>query len=112
MTVVPFDERPSSQRSPAAQAESPDERPHQDDLKERSVIELLEHGVLSHANRSTREYKVRTTLVTRRAWQYRCCVLRQGKAIKGAFFPIFVERTPPCGRVVQSLGTPKTGGSA
>jgi hypothetical protein len=99
MTVVPFDERPSSQRSPAAQLESPDGRLYQDDRKERAVIELLEHGVLSHAIGQHGEYKVRTTLVTRRAWQYRCCVLRQGKAIKGAFFPIFVERTPPVRQV-------------
>jgi hypothetical protein len=99
MTVVPFDERPSSQRSPAAQSESPDGRPYQDDRNERAVIELLEHGVLSHAIGQQGEYKVRTTLVTRRAWQYRCCVLRQGKAIKGAFFPIFVERTPPVRQV-------------
>ena len=53
MTVIPFDERPSSQTSPAAQSESPDGRPHQDDRKERAVIELLEHGVLSHAIRPT-----------------------------------------------------------
>lgn len=99
MTVVPFDERPSSYTSPAAQSESPDGRPHQDDRKARAVIELLEHGVLSHAIGQHGEYKVRTTLVTRRAWQYRCCVLRQGKAIKGAFFPIFVERTPPVRQV-------------
>jgi hypothetical protein len=99
MTVVPFDERPSSQTSPSAQSESPDGRPHQDDRKERAVIELLEHGVLSHAIGQQGEYKVRTTLVTRRAWQYRCCVLRQGKAIKGAFFPIFVERTHPLRQV-------------
>jgi hypothetical protein len=99
MTVVPFDERPSSQTSLAAQLEAPDGRPYQDDRKERAVIELLEHGVLSHAIGQQGEYKVRTTLVTRRAWQYRCCVLRQGKAIKGAFFPIFVERTPPVRQV-------------
>ncbi len=99
MTVVPFDERPSPQTSPAAQLESPDGWPHQDDRKERAVIELLEHGVLSHAIGQQGEYKVRTTLVTRRAWQYRCCVLRQGKAMKGAFFPIFVERMPPVRQV-------------
>jgi hypothetical protein len=78
-----------------AQSESPEWRPHGDDRRERAVIELLEHGVLSHAIGRHGEYKVRTTLVTRQAWQYRCCVLRQGKAIKGAFFPIVVERTPP-----------------
>jgi hypothetical protein len=95
MTVAPFDERPAFQTSPAAQLESPDWRPHWDDRKERAVIELLEHGVLSHAIGQHGEYKVRTTLVTRQAWQYRCCVLRRGKAIKGAFFPIIVERMPP-----------------
>jgi hypothetical protein len=95
MTVIPFDERPSFQTSPAAQSESPDGRPPQDDQKERAVIELLEHGVLSHAIGQYGEYKVRTTLVTRQAWQYRSYVLRQGKAIKGAFYPIIVERTPP-----------------
>jgi hypothetical protein len=98
MTVRPFDERPSSQTLAATQAESPDGS-HRDDRKERAVIELLEHGVLSHAMGQHGEYKVRTTLVTRQAWQYRCCVLRQGKAIKGAFFPIIVERTPPVRQV-------------
>lgn len=99
MTVAPFDERPSFQTSPAAQSESPEWRPHWDDRKGRAVIELLEHGVLSHALGQHGEYKVRTTLVTRQAWQYRCCVLRQGKAIKGTFFPIIVERTPPLRQV-------------
>jgi len=99
MTVAPFDEHHSSQISPAAQSESPNGRPHRDDRKERAVIELLEHGVLSHAIGQHGEYKVRTTLVTRQAWQYRCCVLRQGKAIKGVFFPIIVERTPPIRKV-------------
>jgi hypothetical protein len=99
MTVTPFDERSSSQTSPGGQSESPDGRPHQDDRKERAVIELLEHGVLSHAIGQHGEYKVRTTLVTRQAWQYRSYVLRQGKAIKGAFYPIIVERTPPTRQV-------------
>ena len=99
MTVIPFDERPSFQTSPAAQLESPDGGPHRDDRKERAVIELLEHGVLSHAIGQHGEYKVRTTLVTRQAWQYRSYVLRQGKAIKGAFYPIIVERTPPARQV-------------
>jgi hypothetical protein len=103
MTVIPFDERPSFQTSPAAQLESPDGGPHQDDRKERAVIELLEHGVLSHAIGQHGEYKVRTTLVTRQAWQYRSYVLRQGKAIKGAFYPIIVERTPPARQVSPKL---------
>ena len=95
MTVTPFDEPPSSQSSLAPRPELPDGRLHGDDRKERAVAQLLEHGVLSHVFGQHGEYKVRTTMTTRPSWQYRCCVLRHGKAIKKAFFPIIVERTPP-----------------
>ena len=94
MIVVPFNERPSSHSSLAAQPKLPDSRRHDDNRKERALAQLLEHGVLSHVFGQHGEYKVRTTMTTRRGWQYRCCVLRHGKAIKGAFFPIIVERTP------------------
>jgi hypothetical protein len=50
--------------------------------------------VLSHAFGHHGEYKVRTTMTTRQLWQYRSSVLRHGKAIKGAFFPILVEHQP------------------
>jgi hypothetical protein len=95
MTVMPFDGRPSSQSSLASQPKLPDGRPHGDDSKERAVAQLVEHGVLSHVFGQHGESKVRTTMTTRQGWQYRCCVLRHGKAIRGAFFPIIAERTPP-----------------
>jgi hypothetical protein len=95
MTVMPFDERPSSPSSRATQPTLPDGRPHGDDRKERAVAQLLEHGMLSHVFGQHGEYRVQTTMTTRQGWQYRCCVLRRGKAIRGAFFPIIVERTPP-----------------
>ena len=95
MTVIPFDERPPSQPSLAASPELPEGRPPHDDRKARAVAQLVEHGVLSHVFGHHGEYKVRTTMTTRQGWQYRCCVLRHGKAIKGAFFPIIVERKSP-----------------
>jgi hypothetical protein len=94
MTVIPSDERPSSRSSLAAWPTSSDGRPHGDDRKERAVAQLLERGVLSHVFGPHGEYKVRTTMTTRQRWQYRCNILRHGKAIKGAFLPIIVERTP------------------
>lgn len=105
MTVIPFDERPSSRSSLAAWPETPGGQPPADDRKEQAVAELLEHGVLSHAFGPHGEHKVRTTMTTRQTWQYRCCVLRHGKAIKGAFFPIIVEHQPPTPRgSIRPLG--------
>ena len=95
MTVTPFNERPSSQSSLAARPELPSGQPHDDDRKEQAVAQLMQHGVLSHAFGGYGEYKVRTTMTTRQNWQYRCCVLRHGKAIRGAFFPIIVEHQSP-----------------
>ena len=107
MTVIPFDERPPSSRSSlAAWPETPGGQPPADDKKAQAVAELLEHGILSHAFGQHGEYKVRTTMTTRQSWQYRCCVLRHGKAIKGAFFPIIVEHQPITPRVrIRPLGT-------
>jgi hypothetical protein len=98
MTVTPFDERSSSQSSLMAYPQTPDGRLPGDDKKEHAVAEILAHGVLSHAFGHHGEYKVRTTMTTRRTWQYQCCVLRHGKAIKGAFFPIIVEHQSPLPR--------------
>ena len=94
MTVIPFDERSSSRSSLVAWPDAPGGHLPGDDKKQQAVAELLEHGVLSHAFGRHGEYKVRTTMTTRQTWQYRCCVLRHGKAIKGAFFPIIVEHQP------------------
>jgi hypothetical protein len=95
MTVTPFNGRPSSQSFLAAWPELPSEQPCDDDRKKQAIAELLQHGVLSHAFGQHGEYKVRTTMTTRQNWQYRCCVLRLGKAIKGVFFPIIVEHQFP-----------------
>jgi hypothetical protein len=104
MTVIPSDERPSSQLSLAARPELPEGRPPHDDRKARAIAQLVEHGVLSHVFGHHGEYKVRTTMTTRQGWQYRCCVLRHGKAIKGVFFPIIVERKSPRQRDRPKLG--------
>jgi hypothetical protein len=95
MTAIPFDEHPSSQPSPAAWPDSPQEQMDDSDSKERAITKLLQHGVISHAFGQRLEYKVRTAMATRQTWQYRCCVLRHGKAINRAFFPITVDHTPP-----------------
>jgi hypothetical protein len=62
-----------------------------DESKGRAVAELLQHGVFKQTFGKHGEYEVRTTMTTRRAWQYRCCVFRQGKLIKRAFPPIVVD---------------------
>jgi hypothetical protein len=99
MTVIPFDERPSSQSSHAVWPKTPGSPPPDDVRKHHAVTELLEHGVLSHAFGQHREYKVRTTLTTRPTWQYQCCVLRHGKPMKGSFLPLTVELQSPKSRV-------------
>ncbi len=109
MTVIPFDERSSSRSSLAAWPDTPVGHPPGNDKKAQAVAELLEHGVLSHAFGQHGEYKVRTTMTTRQTWQYRCCVLRHGKAIKGAFFPIIVEHQPPTPHgSIRPVGTDDT----
>ena len=109
MTVIPFDERSSSRSPLAAWPDTPVGHPPGNDKKAQAVAELLEHGVLSHAFGQHREYKVRTTMTTRQTWQYRCCVLRHGKAIKGAFFPIIVEYQPPTPHgSIRPVGTDDT----
>ena len=104
MTVTPFDERPSSQPSLVARPEVREPSPQHDDRKGRAVAQLSEHGVLSHVFGHHGEYKVRTTMTTRQGWQYQCSVLRHGKAIKGMFFPISVERKSPRRRDRPKLG--------
>jgi hypothetical protein len=103
MAVTPYNERPSSQLSLAAGPELPHGQPHDDDRKEQAIAQLVEHGVLSHAFGRHGEYKVRTTMTTRQNWQYRCCVLRHGKAIKGAFLPLIVEHQSPFHGVSMKL---------
>jgi hypothetical protein len=95
MTVIPFDERSPSRSSLAAWPDRPGGHPLGDAKKAQAVAEILERGVLSHAFGQHGEYKVRTTMTTRRTWQYCSRVLRHGKAIKGEFFPIIVEHQPP-----------------
>jgi hypothetical protein len=95
MTARPFDARSSSQPSSALRQDAPDGPPHEGACKEQAVAEILRHKVLSHTFGTDGEYEVRTTLVTRPTWQYRCCVLRHGKAITRAFVPILMDRTPP-----------------
>jgi hypothetical protein len=95
MTVTPFNGRPSAQSSLVASPELPSRPPYDDDRKEQAIAQLVEHGVLSHALGRHGEYKVRTTMTTRQNWQYRCSVLRHGKAIKGIFLPIIVEQPSP-----------------
>src|SRR5215510_4826149 len=103
MIVVPFDEPPFSQPLLQVRPESADGQPSDDSRKERAVAQLIEHGVLSHVFGQHGEYKVRTTLTTRQTWQYRCYVLRHGKPIKGAFFPIIVEHKPVRPRASSKL---------
>jgi hypothetical protein len=104
MTAIPFDEHPPSEPSPAARLGSPNGRPYHSDSMERAVAELLQHGVLSHAFGQRGEYKVRTTIATRQAWQYRCYVLRHGKALKKTFAPIIVDRPPQVSHIPSELG--------
>jgi hypothetical protein len=93
MIARPFDERPLFQSSPAEWPDAPDGQPLDSEHKGRAVAELLRHEVLSHTFGPHREYEVRTTISTRQAWQYRCCILRHGKAIKRGFSPISIDHT-------------------
>jgi hypothetical protein len=93
MNARPFDGRPLFQSSLAEWPDAPDGRPLDSEHKGRAIAELLRHGVLSHTFGPRREYEVRTTMSTRQAWQYRCCILRHGKAIKRGFSPISIDRT-------------------
>ena len=100
----PFDKPPSSQPSPAAWQDSSEARPHDGSSQGRAVATLLTHGVLSDTFGQLGEYEVRTTLTTHQAWQYRCRVFYDGKAIKGAFAPIVVDRPPDRPHVRQAPG--------
>jgi hypothetical protein len=100
----PFDKPLSSQPSPAAWQDSSEARLHDGKSQGRAVATLLKHGVLSETFGENGEYEVRTTLTTHRAWQYRCRVFCEGKAIKGAFVPIIVDRTPHKPHVRQAPG--------
>jgi hypothetical protein len=108
MTTIPFDEPPSSRPSPMASPDGSAKWPPNGDSQERAVAQLLRHGVLSHTLGQDFEYKVRTTMVTQRAWQYRCDVFRHGKAVKRAFSPIVVDRTSR----LQHVGTELEGTEA
>jgi hypothetical protein len=99
MTPIPFDEPPSFRPSSVASPDQPAKWPAHADSQERAVAHLLRHGVLSHMVGNGSEYKVRTTFVTQRVWQYRCDVLCHGKAMKWAFSPIVVDRTSDSRRV-------------
>jgi hypothetical protein len=95
MTATPFDAHSSSPPAAAAQQEPPEGPPREGADQERAVTVLLQHEVLSHTLGTDGEYEVRTTLVTRPAWQYRCCVFRYGKAMTQGFVPISIDRPPP-----------------
>jgi hypothetical protein len=104
MTARPVDACSSSQPSPAAQQAAPDEQPHDGENKGRAVAELLRHEVLRHTFGEHGEYEVRTTMATRRAWKYRCSVLRHGKEIKREFVPIIIDRTRRMRHIRNDLG--------
>jgi hypothetical protein len=91
MTARPFEAHPLSQPSPAARQDSAIGQTTDDESKGRAVTELLQHGVFRQIFGKDGEYEVRTTMTTRRSWQYRCCVLCRGKPIKRAFPPIVVD---------------------
>jgi len=93
MATFPFEGRSSSQPSSMASPDRPPLWLPDGDSKERAVAHLLRHGVLSHLVGRDTEYKVRTTVETRRGWQYRCDVLCRDKPVKWAFSPIVVDRT-------------------
>jgi hypothetical protein len=95
MTARPFYARTSSQPLPAPWQDALDGPPYDGACKEQAVTELLQHEALSHTFGTDGEYEVRTTSVTHPTWQYRCSVLRHGKAIRRAFVPIFIERPLP-----------------
>ena len=90
MTARAVTAGPSSQLSSAAPQETTDGRPHDREGKERAVAALLRHGVLNDTFGYQEEYEVRTTLTTRRTWQYRCGVYHHGQAITKGFPPIVV----------------------
>jgi hypothetical protein len=94
MTATPFDAHSSSPQSSAAQQEPPEGALREGADRERAVTALIQHEVLSHTFGTDGEYEVRTTMVTRPAWQYRCCVFHHGKAMTRGFAPIFSDRPP------------------
>jgi hypothetical protein len=106
MTAIPFDKRPLSHPSPVVRPNLLDWQLHDGDTKDRAVAELLRHEVISHAFGPNGEYEVRTTIATRRAWQYRCSILRHGKTFKRVFFPIDVKCKPHAPNVdIEAGGT-------
>jgi hypothetical protein len=105
MTDRPFDAHSSSPPSPAAQQEPPEGAPREGADQERAVTALLQHEVLSHTFGTDGEYEVRTTMVTRPAWQYRCSVFYYGTAMTQGFVPIFIDRPPPRQGLRPELGS-------
>ena len=91
MTVRPVTAGPSSQLSSVAQQETTDGQPYDREGTERAVAELLRHGVLNDTLGYRGEYEVRTTLITRRTWQYWCGVSHHGQAITKGFPPIVIN---------------------
>ncbi len=93
MPTFPFKGPPSSRPISVESPDCPAKWPPNGDSKERAVAQLLHHGVLSHTVGRGMEHKVRTTIVTRQGWQYRCDVFCHDKPMKWAFFPVVVDRT-------------------
>jgi hypothetical protein len=90
MTARAVTAGPASQLFLVAPQETTAGRPYDREGAERAVTELLRHGVLNDTLGYCREYEVRTTLTTRRTWQYRCGVYHHGQAITKGFPPIVV----------------------
>jgi hypothetical protein len=90
MTARPVPAGPSSQLSSAAQQQTTAGRPYDREGTERAVTELLTQGVLNDIFGHQGEYEVRTTLSTRRTWQYRCGVSHHGRTITKGFPPILI----------------------
>ena len=104
MTTRPGPAGPSSQLALAAQQETPDGRPSDREGTERAVTELLTQGVLTDTVGYQGEYEVRTTLTTRRTWQYRCGVFHHGRTITKGFPPILIKgpRSRPHARLERA----------
>jgi hypothetical protein len=91
MTAGPFAESPAPKPPPSAGQDWPEGRAPAGVHLGQAVSALLRHGVLSHRFGPHRNYEVRTTLITRRIWQYRSGVFQHGKEMKRAFVPIIID---------------------
>jgi putative Ig domain-containing protein len=93
MGTRPFNNDRSPKLSSDAGQGSPAMWPHDAEKKAQAVTELLRNKSLSHTFGQRGEYEVRTTITTRQAWRYRCCVRRDGKEVRREFCPVEVDFT-------------------